>query len=375
MNYRLDLARVIRRCVEPAARDVDDRGSFPREAVAQLGRSGLLGLTVPASSGGLGQGLAEAVHLVNQLARVCGSTAAVVHGHFAAVAVLVEHGPGHVLGEIAAGRHLSALALAEPDQQHVAVSGQVPHAHGGVVDLRGRKNWVTAAGDADSYVWSSAALGPPGVATLWFVPAQAPGLHIPEEKEGVGLRGSATSTITADPVRVPESAMLGSDGGGTRAVMTTAWPWLLALGAAVSLGLAEAILERSVACVNGPQPSWTRWQRPPSRQPEVRADLARMRVRTRGVRLLLDDAVQATTWLHPDAEPRLLEAKAAASETAVQVAELGMKVCGQFAFRKELGIERRFRDAHAAGHGQLVTDAVLDSIGRALCDIPMLERE
>ena len=45
---------------------------------------------------------------------------------------------------------------------------------------------------------------------------------------------------------------------------------------------------------------------------------------------------------------RVLECKAAAGEAAAEVTDLAMRVCGGAAFRKDVGVERLFRDARAA---------------------------
>ena len=50
-----------------------------------------------------------------------------------------------------------------------------------------------------------------------------------------------------------------------------------------------------------------------------------------------------------------------------------MQVCGGAAFRKELGVERRFRDARAARVMAPTTDALLDFVGRAALGLPLFE--
>jgi alkylation response protein AidB-like acyl-CoA dehydrogenase len=97
-----------------------------------------------------------------------------------------------------------------------------------------------------------------------------------------------------------------------------------------------------------------------------------MRIATDQAATLVTDAATAVTTGRGDAALRALEAKAAAGEAAISVTELAMKVCGGAAFRKELGIERRFRDARAARVMAPTTDALLDFIGRAINGMDLL---
>ncbi|MDX3451437.1 acyl-CoA/acyl-ACP dehydrogenase [Streptomyces sp. ME02-8801-2C] len=241
-SYRTALAEVLARAVAPCAEVTGTEGRFPRGAVTALGATGLLGLTVSTEFGGAGLGLPEAAEVVARTARVCPATAAVLRSHYAAVTVIDSHGSPWVRGEIAAGRHLAGLALAEDDTGEQGAEAQLlmPRCtavrSGGVVALRARKRGVVAAGEADSYVWSSRPLGVPDGLTLWGVPAHAPDLFVPARPDAAGPPGSATSTVLADPVLIPADARLGSDGGGDDIVLRTVLPWLRELGAAADAG-------------------------------------------------------------------------------------------------------------------------------------------
>src|SRR5437660_9405947 len=98
-----------------------------------------------------------------------------------------------------------------------------------------------------------------------------------------------------------------------------------------------------------------------------------MQIATDTSRAFLADALTAIETSREDAVLRVLEVKAAAGEAAIDVTDLAMKVCGGAAFRKEVGIERRFRDARAARVMAPTTDALNDFIGRALCGLPLLD--
>jgi alkylation response protein AidB-like acyl-CoA dehydrogenase len=65
-------------------------------------------------------------------------------------------------------------------------------------------------------------------------------------------------------------------------------------------------------------------------------------------RALLLDGLAALEKGREDAMLRVLEVKAATGEASTEVTDLAMRVCGGAAFRKEVGVERNFRDARAA---------------------------
>jgi isovaleryl-CoA dehydrogenase len=371
MSYRENLDKAISETISPDARRIDREGKFPRDGLDALGRAGILGLTVPADKGGLGLGLAEVADTFEQVARACGSTAMVLMMHYAATAVLVGHGPDSLLSDIAAGNHLSTLAFSETgSRSHFWAPVSTARADADSVVLDARKSWVTSAGQADSYVWSSRPMAVEGPMTLWVVPSDSGGLKIPAPFEGLGLRGNASSPVIADSVRVPAGARLGADGVGLDIAFSAVLPYFLVMNAAASVGLMEAVIAETIGHL-----TTTRLEhlgQTLAEQPAARAGLAAMRIAADSARTLLSDTIAALGAGRDDAQLRLLEVKAVAAEASIEVTDLAMTVCGGSAFRSDLGIERRFRDARAARVMAPTTEALRDFIGRALCGLPLM---
>jgi alkylation response protein AidB-like acyl-CoA dehydrogenase len=187
--------------------------------------------------------------------------------------------------------------------------------------------------------------------------------------DGIGLRGNDSSPITAEAARLPASAMLGTDGAGFGIMMSVVLPWFNVLSTAVSVGLMEAAVTKTAAHAGG-----TQFQHAGSAiadLPTVRAFVARMRIQTDMARALLHATLTAIAQARPEATLRVLESKAASGESAVIVTDLAMRVCGGAAFRKEVGVERVFRDARASLVMAPTTDVLYDFIGKAVCGLPL----
>ena len=96
-----------------------------------------------------------------------------------------------------------------------------------------------------------------------------------------------------------------------------------------------------------------------------------MRNRADSAAALVDDAVAALSTGRENGPLRMLQSKAVAAEAAIDVLDGAMRVGGGAAFRKDIGIERHFRDARAAAVMAPTTDALQDFTGRALCGLPL----
>ena len=158
------LDQVVSDVVAPAADEVDRAGAFPRAAIDALGEAGILGLTSPTEVGGGGAGPAR---------RGRGRRAA------GRGVRLDRDGRAHALrgdcrdrGARPAPRSgrpsppaITSPRSRSPRPARAATSGRrssTATAAGDGVRLDAPKSWVTSAGEADSYVWSSRPLAADG---------------------------------------------------------------------------------------------------------------------------------------------------------------------------------------------------------------------
>ena len=349
---------------------VDRDGAFPKAAMDAIAAAGLSGLISATEVGGLGQGPGAAALAVERIARSCGSTGMVLAMHYAGTAVIEKHGDKAVRREIAAGKHLSTLAFSEAgSRSHFWAPTSTAKAASGGIELDAEKSWITSAGHATSYVWSSRPVGAEGASTLWLVPAAAPGLTMPRPYDGLGLRGNDSRPVSAQRVTIAEAQRLGADGEGFGIMMGTVLPYFNLMSAGFSVGLMEAATARTAEHAGTSR--YAHMDMALADLPTIRAYVARMRVRTDMARALFHDAVAAVESGREDAMLRVLECKAAAGEAALEVTQTAMRVCGGAAYRKDVGVERYFRDAQAASVMAPTTDQLYDFIGKAACGLPL----
>ncbi|MFO0548695.1 MAG: acyl-CoA dehydrogenase family protein [Polyangiaceae bacterium] len=347
-----------------------DVGAFPEASLKALAENGFFGLISSPEVGGHGLGMEAAAWVIERLARECGSSAMVLTMHYAATVVIEQLGPIDIRRAIARGEHLSTLAFSEPgSRSHFWAPLGTAASESDGARLDGKKSFVTSARHADTYVWSSKPLAGNELSSLWLVPRTTHGLRIDAPFDGLGLRGNDSSPVTAEAARVPRSALLGEDGAGFGVMINTVLPWFNVLLTANSLGLMESAVEKVAGHVRAA--SLAHASSSLADLPTVRAYIARMRIATDQTRALLRDTIAAISTGRADATLRVLECKAASGESAITVTDLAMRVAGGAAFRKELGLERAFRDARASVVMGPTADVLYDFIGKAVCGLPL----
>lgn len=347
----------------------DNEAKFPSENLKALADAGLLGAVSAPAVGGLGLGPAEAAQIVETLAKECASTAMVTCMHFAAAAVIEKHGPEAVRRAVAKGE-LATLAFSEAGSrsQFWAPTGTATDA-GEDISLAAKKSWVTSANHAKYFVWSSKPVAKEGLSTIWLVASGTKGVSAGSQFNGLGLKGNDSTSMEAGAAKIPKSQMLGGDGDGLAIMLQVVLPLFNLMNASCSLGIAAAAQEAAIAHVS--KVGFEHTGTPIAELMTIRAQLAKAQIKIDALRLIIADTAAAMVAGRADTMLRVLECKAFGNEVALEVAQTAMRVCGGAAFRKEVAIERRLRDAEAGFIMAPTADQLYDFIGKAVCGMPV----
>lgn len=345
---RLAVRDFARGRVQPLAAQIDRTAEMPAAVLGGLRELDLMGIVVPAEYGGAGLDQVAFVTCVEELARACASTAALVDiQNTVACQPILIHGDEAQrrawLPRLASGAILGAFALTEPAAgSDVGAMQSTARRDGDAYVIDGRKIFITNAGLAGLYVVTArtGVAGGAGLSTF-LVPADTPGVRSGQVFEKLGLNGSTTGELLLDGVRVPASARLSQEGRGLRIAMTTLDYGRIGI-AAQALGIAGAALDEALAYTTERR----QFGQPVASFQGVQFMLADMATRLRAASLLTYEAAR----LASDGRPFTLDASMAklfATDAAMEVATNALQLAGGYGYLKDLPFERHFRDAKA----------------------------
>lgn len=351
----------------------DQTNQFPVESFAELHRSGYLALTVPVEYGGRGADPLEIVLAQERLARGDGSTALCATMHLILIGRLAEtrSWPEPVFARLCRAvvedGALINSAASEPDLGSPSRGG-LPSTTAEAVAagwrLNGRKNWTSMAPVLTHFVVMATVTddGQPPRRANFLVPAGTPGLQIDPTWDNLGMRSTASHDILLEDVVVPLEARLPDEGSPA---VGDGRGWTLVTGA-VYLGVATAARDFAIAYARERRPSGMAG--PIAELPAIQQRAAEMELLLLQARLTLYDT--AEEWLmRPERRSalawRLAAAKYLATNNAIRVTDLALRIVGSAGLTRRSPLERYFRDVRAGlGHPPM-DDAALTIIGKA----------
>jgi isovaleryl-CoA dehydrogenase len=369
---------VVRNVVAPLADSTDVEGAWPEPALRALQQAGVAGLNVPESSGGHGEGLLGLALVSELLAKECPSTALCFAMHCVGTAVLAEKATREqarrYLEPIAAGEHLTTLALSEPGTgAHFYVpQSRLERADDGFV-LHGRKAFVTNGGRADSYVVSVSGPDAPaggGRFSCVLLEAGDANQQWGGEWDGLGMRGNSSRSVELDSVRLPCDRLIGREGDQLWYVFEVVAPFFLMAMAGTYLGVAEAAFR--IARAHLGERRHTHTGELLGANPVLAHRLGSLYITVEQTRRLVHAAAQRADAGDTDALASVFACKAAAGDAAVHVANEAMTLCGGIGYARNGKLARLLRDARAAHVMSPTTDILKGWVGRALLNLPLI---
>ena len=371
-ELRKSVAEFARDVVAPVIGDLYERGEFPYDIVAQMGRMGLFGLPVPEEYGGMGGDYLALCLALEELARVDSSVAITLEaGVSLGIMPIYRFGTEEQkrawLPSLCSAERLGAFGLTEPGGGTDVAGAMRTRARleDGEWVIDGSKSFITNSGTSITAVVGVAAVtgtrenGKPEISTI-LVPSGTPGFTVAPKYSKVGWCASDTHELSFDGCRVPAANLLGERGRGYAQFLRTLDEGRIAI-AALSTGLAQGCVDESLAYVR----DRSAFGGPIGRFQALQFKIADMEVRAHNARL---------AWWHAAAkmvagEPFKKEAaiaKLTASNAAMDNARDATQIFGGYGFMNEFAVGRFYRDAKILEIGEGTSEVQRMLIAREL---------
>ena len=338
----------------PIAVQIDESGEYPVEMFAKMGETGFMGLTIPAEYGGTGTDTVSYAIVIEELARVCGSTALGVaaHNSLACGPIILmgsEDQKKKYLPEMATGEAIGAFCLTEPQAGSDASNTKTTAVKkGDKYILNGTKIYVTNGGWA-RYLIATAVTEPGKGASgisAFIVENDFPGFVIGSKERKLGLRASGTYEIVFDNCEVPKENLLGPEGGGFKTFMKTLEGGRISIGA-FSTGIAQGAMEAAIKFGKDRR----QFDTPIIDFQINQMKIANMATEIHAARLLVHDAARRKDAGEDFARYASM-AKLYASEMSMRVTDQAIQIHGGYGYCREYQVERMYRDAKLGEIGE-----------------------
>ncbi|MFE5732653.1 acyl-CoA dehydrogenase family protein [Streptomyces sp. NPDC056528] len=333
--------------IAPFAAAVDEEGRFPQEALDALVANDLHAVHVPEAYGGAGADALATVIVIEEVARVCGSSSLIPAvnklGSLPVVLSGSEELKAKFLGPLAKGDAMFSYALSEPDAGSDAAGMKTRAVRDGDFwILDGVKRWITNAG-VSQYYTVMAVTDPDkrsrGI-SAFVVDKDDEGVSFGAPEKKLGIKGSPTREVYLDNVRIPADRMIGAEGTGFATAMKTLDHTRITI-AAQALGIAQGALDYAKGYVKERK----QFGKPVADFQGVQFMLADMAMKLEAARQLTYAAAAKSERVDGDLTFFGAAAKCFASDVAMEVTTDAVQLLGGYGYTRDYPVERMMRDA------------------------------
>ncbi|KOG40932.1 acyl-CoA dehydrogenase family protein [Streptomyces decoyicus] len=338
--------------IAPFAAAVDEEARFPQEALDALVANDLHAVHVPEAYGGAGADALATVIVIEEVARVCGSSSLIPAvnklGSLPVILSGSEELKAKYLGPLAKGDTMFSYCLSEPDAGSDAAGMKTKAVRDGDhYILNGVKRWITNAGVSDSYT-VMAVTDPEkrskGI-SAFVVEKGDEGVSFGAPEKKLGIKGSPTREVYLDNVRIPADRMIGAEGTGFATAMKTLDHTRITI-AAQALGIAQGALDYAKGYVQERK----QFGKPIGDFQGVQFMLADMAMKVEAARQLTYAAAAKSERISAGGKGEDLTffgaaAKCYASDAAMEITTDAVQLLGGYGYTRDYPVERMMRDA------------------------------
>jgi len=331
----------------PIAKEIDEEGRFPWDAVEKMGPLNFFGMQAPRQYGGAEMDSISYCLAVEEISRVCAAIGLAVAVHNSVVVYPISQFGNtdqkrKFLSPLAAGEKIGAFCLTEPNAGSDAMAIEsTAVSNGDSYVVNANKIFVTNGGVADILI-IFASVNPNDVKkgfSAIVVERGTPGFEVGLLENNCGVRANPVSSIVLTDCRVPKANLLSGEGDGFRVAMAGLDTGRIGI-AAQAVGIGQGALDVSLKYAK----ERIQFRVPLARHQAIQMMLADMGTMVEAARLLTLQAAHVRDRGGELSGPSAM-AKLFAARTASKVASLGVQIHGGYGYSKEYPIERYFRDA------------------------------
>ena len=334
--------------IAPWAAEVDEQERFPAEALSALVGAGLHAAHVPARYGGQGADALAVCIIIEEVARVCGSSSLIpAVNKLGSTPVLLsgsEAMKAALMPGLARGDDMWSYCLSESEagSDAAAMKTKAVRTSSGWL-LNGAKKWITNAGESRYYT-VLAVTDPEGGArhgiTAFVVDREDSGVSFGAHERKLGIRGSSTREVYFDNVEIGENRVVGEVGDGFGIAMRTLDHTRITI-AAQALGLAQGALDFAI----GYAKERVQFGKPISELQGIQFMLADMAMNIEAGRQLTYAAAARSERGDSDLTFFSAASKCFTSDMAMEVTTNAVQILGGYGYTRDYPVERMMRDA------------------------------
>ena len=332
--------------IAPYAKAVDEEARFPQEAFEALQSADLAAAHVDSKYGGQGADALATVIIIEEVARVCGSSSLIPAVNKLGSLPIILAGSSELkekyLTQLAAGKGFSyCLSESEAGSDAAAMKTKAVKSGSDWI-ISGSKKWISNAGFSDFYTvlaQTDPTLGAKGI-TAFVIEKSDAGVSFGAHEKKMGFRGSPTREVYFDNVKISDVRRLGEVGSGFALAMKTLDHTRITI-AAQALGIAQGAFEVAT--------KYSHERKQFGKEifdfQGVQFMLADMAMNIAAARSLTYSAAVKSERGEKDLTFFSAAAKCFATDVAMKVTTDAVQVLGGYGYVSDYPVERMMRDA------------------------------